>query len=212
MAWNTLQPIAKTGRPMVSAGVHAIGRTGALRLGLNFAAMFHDELGAPERCNIEVGDGENLGMLRLSFAKDGAFSIGKSVAGSRRIFLTPVACMPPGALPTVAAKIVEHDKKALTIALPLDAWTAAVEARTPARAAHAEPPPRKARAARAAGPARRGGLSSGQGVQGRASRRRPLEPERRNRSAAAHPRSGQQEPQARRSAALVARPDSVRRP
>lgn len=131
MSWTPLDPIVRTvPNAKASITVTSLGP----KLTISFSEPFFREVGAPLKCDVQGGAGENAGKVRLAFSKTGKFTIVEFGKGGARVAAPVFSGIPDGAREAEPCRIDAHDKTQAIIALPLAAWQAQLNRPAPVAA------------------------------------------------------------------------------
>lgn len=128
MSWTPIAPIKKsTGRPMASANVQVL-KSGAAVIRLCLSGTLFDEIGAFEVTQVQEGDGDDLGCVRLDGLTAGIpeawlFKFARIPHGGRRLLL-PWPRDPAIARPrsTEPCQVLEQGQGFVVLRLPFTAW------------------------------------------------------------------------------------------
>lgn len=133
MSWADASPVLKIVHP-VKAGID-IAADGRAKLNITFSEPFFRELGEPKAMNIQAGKDDNLGMIRLVPAADGAFAVREYGRGGGSVQMILPAGITPRNREIEPCEIVERPKgakdagvaalledAAWIVRLPLQAW------------------------------------------------------------------------------------------
>lgn len=122
MAWNETKPYVTALGAAVRAGVQKIGKKGKPRATITLNVDMHERLGDPKKCNVFIGDGDELGQVLIQCDDDGMHDFRKLTRGGVLLRLNALSGMPerPMKPAGVRYEVGESDAKValLTVWLP----------------------------------------------------------------------------------------------